>query len=59
MRKCCLNKRWMIESVIDILKSVCNIEHTSHRSPLNMMVNTYAALCAYSTFEPKPSIFIH
>src|SRR3954471_3710814 len=53
-----LKKRGMIESVIDILKSVCNIEHTRHRSPLNMMVNTYAALCAYSTFERKPSIFV-
>lgn len=56
--KMLLKKRGMIESVIDILKSVCNIEHTRHRSPLNMMVNTYAALCAYSTFERKPSIFV-
>jgi hypothetical protein len=54
-----LKKRGMIESVIDILKSVCNIEHTRHRSPLNMIVNTYAALCAYSTLERKPSIFVH
>jgi hypothetical protein len=56
--KMLLKKRGMIESVIDILKSVCNIEHTRHRSPLNMIVNTYAALCAYSTFERKPSIFV-
>lgn len=57
--KMLLKKRGMIEAVIDILKSVCNIEHTRHRSPLNMIVNTYAALCAYSTLERKPSIFIH
>jgi len=57
--KMLLKKRGMIESVIDILKSVCNIEHSRHRSPLNMIVNTYAALCAYSTLERKPSIFIH
>jgi hypothetical protein len=56
--KMLLKKRGMIESVIDILKSVCNIEHTRHRSALNMIVNTYAALCAYSTFERKPSIFV-
>jgi Transposase DDE domain len=56
--KMLLKKRGMIESVIDILKSVCNIEHTRHRSPLNMIVNTYAALCAYSTLERKPSIFV-
>jgi hypothetical protein len=57
--KMLLKKRGMIESVMDILKSVCNIEHTRHRSPLNMLVNTYAAMCAYSTLERKPSIFIH
>ena len=56
--KMLLKKRGMIESVIDILKSVCNIEHSRHRSPLNMIVNTYAALCAYSTLERKPSIFV-
>ena len=57
--KLLLKKRGMIESVIDILKSVCNIEHSRHRSALNMLVNTYAALCAYATLERKPSIFIH
>src|SRR6059058_3103739 len=56
--KMLLKNRGMIESVIDILKSVCNIEHTRHRSALNMIVNTYAALCAYSTLERKPSIFV-
>jgi hypothetical protein len=57
--KMLLKKRGMIESVIDILKSVCNIEHSRHRSGINMLVNTYAALCAYSTLQRKPSIFIH
>lgn len=57
--KMLLKKRGMIESVIDILKSVCNIEHTRHRSALNMIVNTFAALCAYSTLQRKPSVFIH
>ena len=56
--KMLLKKRGMIESVIDIVKSVGNIEHTRHRSPLNMIVDPYAALCAYSTFERKPSIFV-
>jgi Transposase DDE domain len=56
--KLLLKKRGMIESVIDILKSVCDIEHTRHRSAINMIVNTYAALCAYSTLERKTSIFI-
>lgn len=57
--KMLLKKRGMIESVIDILKSVCNIEHTRHHSPPNMIVNTYAALFAYATRERKPSILIH
>jgi hypothetical protein len=55
--KLLLKKRGMVEAVIDILKSVCDIEHTRHRSPVNMLVNTYAALCAYTTLDRKPSIF--
>jgi hypothetical protein len=56
--KLLLKKRGMVEAVIDILKSVCDIEHSRHRSPANMLVNTYAALCAYTTLETKPSIFM-
>ncbi len=56
--KLLLKKRGMVEAVINILKSVCDIEHSRHRSPVNMLVNTYAALCAYTTLERKPSIFI-
>lgn len=55
--KLLLKKRGIIESVIDILKSVCDLEHTRHRSAVNMMVNTYAALCAYSTLDRKPGIY--
>jgi hypothetical protein len=55
--KLLLKKRGMVEAVIDLLKSICDIEHSRHRSPVNMLVNTYAALIAYSTFERKPSIF--
>ena len=55
--KLLLKKRGVIESVHDILKSICDIEHTRHRSPANMLVNTYAALVAYSWLERKPNIF--
>lgn len=34
-QKLLLKKRGMIESGNDILKSVCDIEHTRHRSPIN------------------------
>jgi hypothetical protein len=55
--KLLLMKRGVIESVNDILKTVCDIDHSRHRSPVNMLVNTYAALIAYSSLERKPSIF--
>ena len=56
--KLLLKKRGIVEAVVDILKSICDVEHSRHRSPVNMLVNTYAALCAYTTLERKPSIFI-
>jgi hypothetical protein len=55
--KLLLRKRGVIEAVNDILKTVCDIEHTRHRSPGNMLVNTYGALIAYSWLERKPNIF--
>jgi Transposase DDE domain len=38
-QKLLLKKRGIIESVYDILKTVCDIEHTRHRSPINALVN--------------------
>ncbi|MFT4092586.1 MAG: IS982 family transposase, partial [Niabella sp.] len=38
-QKLLLKKRGMIESVNDILKTVCDIEHTRHRSPINALLN--------------------
>lgn len=55
--KLLLRKRGIIESVNDILKSVCDIEHSRHRSPINALVNLYAGLCNYSWLDRKPSIF--
>ena len=51
-----LNKRGMIESVIDMLKHICDIEHSRHRSPVNAIVNVFAGLAAYSFLDHKPSI---
>lgn len=56
-QKVLLQKRGIIESVIDILKTVCDIEHTRHRSPINALVNLYAALCSYTFLDRLPSIF--
>jgi hypothetical protein len=55
--KLLLKKRGLVEAVIDLLKSICDLEHSRHRSAVNMLVNTYAALCAYTTLDRKPSIF--
>jgi hypothetical protein len=51
-----LQGRGMIESVIDLLKNICDIEHSRHRSPINAMVNLLAGLSAYSFLDHKPSV---
>lgn len=53
-----LDKRGVIESVFDILSSVCDIEHSRHRSAENAMVHILAALLAYQYLEEKPRVFL-
>ena len=53
-----LRKRAVIESVIEQLKHICQIEHTRHRSPINFLANLFSALIAYCHFSQKPSIAI-
>jgi len=53
-----LKKRNVIESVNDILMTVCNIEHTRHRNPYNAMANIFAAIAAYSFLDNKPSLIL-
>lgn len=52
-----INKRAVVESVFDILGSVCDIEHSRHRSPLNAAVHIFSALIAYQHMEQKPKVF--
>lgn len=52
-----LNKRGVVESVIDILKAICNIDHTRHRSPINAFVHLFAGVAAYHFLDHKPSIY--
>jgi hypothetical protein len=54
--KLLLRKRAIIESVVDQLKNVSQIEHTRHRSPINCFVNILAGLIAYSLQPKKPSL---
>jgi hypothetical protein len=54
--KLLLRKRAIIESVVDQLKNISQIEHTRHRSPMNAFVNLIAGLIAYCHQPKKPSL---
>jgi hypothetical protein len=54
--KLLLRKRALIETIVDQLKNVCQIEHTRHRSPLNFLVNLMAGLIAYCHQPKKPAL---
>ncbi|STX60444.1 membrane-associated, metal-dependent hydrolase [Legionella israelensis] len=56
--KVLLRKRVIVESVIDQLKNISNIEHSRHRSVFNFMVNILAGLAAYALKPKKPSLNI-
>lgn len=51
-----LRKRAIVESVIDQLKNVSQIEHSRHRSVRNFMVNVICGLIAYARQPKKPSL---
>jgi hypothetical protein len=42
-----LSRRSLIESVFNVLKNSCRMEHSRHRSPKNFMSNLLGSLCAY------------
>jgi hypothetical protein len=51
-----LRRRAIIESVIDQLKNISQIEHSRHRSPFNFVVNVLCGLIAYCHRFKKPSL---
>ena len=53
-----LRKRSIIETIIDQLKNISQIEHSRHRSPVNCFVNILGGLIAYSHQPKKPSIAV-
>jgi hypothetical protein len=57
--KILLRKRALVETVIDQLKNISQIEHTRHRSVFNFVVNVMAALIAYCHQPKKPSLNIN
>src|SRR3954470_11465032 len=54
--KILLRKRFVIETVLDILKSEMGLEHSRHRSVTNAMVHVLSCLVAYAFRPGKPSI---
>ncbi len=54
--KILLRKRFIIETVLGILKSDMRLEHSRHRSPVNAMVHVLCCLVAYAFRPGKPSI---
>jgi hypothetical protein len=56
MDKLLLRKRAIIESIVDQLKNISQIEHTRHRSPINCFINIIAGLIAYCRQPKKPSL---
>lgn len=56
--KLILRKRGIVESIVDQLKNISQIEHTRHRSVYNCFVNVIAGLVAYTFREKKPSLHL-
>lgn len=56
MDKILLRKRAIIETIIDQLKNISQIEHSRHRSPINFLVNLICGLIAYCHQPKKPSL---
>lgn len=56
--KLLLRRRAIIESVIDQLKNISQIEHSRHRSPVNFLVNLVCGLIVYCHQPKKPSLAI-
>ena len=54
-----LAQRGIIESVFDLLKTVCNVDHTRHRSPINALTHMFAGLIAYQFMDDKPALILN
>lgn len=53
-----LRQRPLIESVNDILATVCDVEHTRHRNPYHGLASIVSAVVAYQYLPIKPHLFI-
>jgi len=55
--KIMLRKRAIIESVNNLLKNSCQIEHHRHRSKSNFLSNLLAGIANYCLLPNKPRLF--
>lgn len=53
-----LRKRSIIETVVDQLKNISQVEHTRHRAYTGFLWNLAAALIAYCHQPKKPSLYL-
>lgn len=49
-----LRKRYVIESINELLKNKANMVHSRHRSVHNFIMHLCSALATYCFFENKP-----
>ena len=56
--KLLLRQRAVVETVIGMLKHVCQIEHTRHRSFPSFVPNLCSGLIAYGFLPDKPNIHL-
>jgi len=54
-----LRKRAIIESIVDQLKNISQIEHSRHRSPVNFFVNVLCGLIAYCRHRSPVNFFVN
>ena len=54
-----LRKRAIIESVIDPLKNISQVEHSRHRASTGFLWNVAASLIAYCHQPKKPSLHLN
>lgn len=53
-----LSKRYIIETINDILKNTAQIVHSRHRSVSNFIMNLISALGAYCFFDNNPKALL-
>ena len=53
-----LRQRALLETLVDQLKNISQIEHSRHRSPINFVVHLLAGLIASCHQPKKPSLHL-